>query len=231
MHTFFVAGTDTDVGKTIVSKLIIRQLNAKFGDTLGIKPVSAGCELTPEGLRNEDALILQNESAIKVPYEVINPIAFEPAIAPHIAAQLVNKGITLDDLQKCLARASTYEPKYLLIEGAGGWRLPLNNEGLFLSDFVKDSKIKVILVVGMKLGCLNHAILSYQAILEDGLECVGWVANHLSADMPYLQENKETLLKTLGCPLIAEVPYQGGTNSTDDISTMHVNASFLQVFS
>lgn len=231
MHTFFVAGTDTDVGKTIVSKLIIRQLNAKIGATLGIKPVSAGCELTADGLRNEDALILQSESALKVPYDVINPIAFEPAIAPHIAAQLINKRISLDDLQSCLASALAYKPECLLIEGAGGWRLPLNNDGLFLSDFVKHNKIKVILVVGMKLGCLNHAILSYQAIQEDGLECVGWVANHLSADMPYLNENKETLLNVLGCPLIAEVPYQGGATAPDDISTIHINESFLQIFS
>jgi len=229
MRTFFIAGTDTDVGKTVVTKLILQKINEISGHTLGIKPISAGCDNTIHGLRNSDALILQQASAIEADYDVINPIAFEPPIAPHIAAKLANSSIELNDLQNCLERARMLNPRWLLVEGAGGWRLPINNNGQYLSDFVLQNQMKVILVVGMKLGCLNHAILTYQAIQQDGLQCVGWVANQLSDNMPYYEENKQTLLNTLHCPMIAEVPFQKGA-SADHINTIHTSESFSQVF-
>lgn len=226
MRTYFVTGTDTDAGKTVASVLLLKSLNKISEHTLGIKPISAGCEMTAEGLRNDDALKLQAASGIKVDYNTINPISYEAYIAPHIAAQQQSKPISLEQVQDCLDRARKHNPRWLLVEGAGGWRLPLNNEGRYFSDFALQNQLKVILVVGMKLGCLNHAVLTHQAITNDGLQCVGWVANQLSDDMSCYQENITSLRALLPCPQIAEIPYQpAGVN---DIS---LNDSFLEVFS
>lgn len=207
MKKLFITGTDTDVGKTFVSKLLLEELNRTGASTLGFKPISAGCKKTPQGLRNEDALILQAASSVAPHYQHVNPIAFLPAIAPHIAAKEVNVDITLADLQRHFERAQQYAPDYLLVEGAGGWRLPLNDSGQYLSDFAILNKMPVVLVVGMRLGCLNHALITLQAIEHDQLTCVGWVANQLRADMPYYQDNLSTLQRLINAPMLAEVPF------------------------
>lgn len=225
MQSYFITGTDTDVGKTVATVLLLKSLNMHSGQTLGIKPISAGCENTDAGLRNEDALKLQAASSIKAEYEIINPIAFEPFIAPHIAAAKQNKPLRLEELDECLNTAKRLNPKWLLVEGAGGWRLPLNDNGQFYSDFAQNNQLKVILVVGLKLGCLNHAILSHQAIINDGLECVGWVANHLSSDMPNGDDNLRSLRALLPIPQLAEIPFQSSS-----IDTINLTDKFLQVF-
>lgn len=225
MRTYFITGTDTDAGKTVASVLLLKSLNKISDHTLGIKPIAAGCEQTELGLRNEDALKLQAASGIKADYDIINPIAYAPFIAPHIAAAQQKHTLSLRQLQDSLDKARMLNARWLLIEGAGGWRLPLNNEGLFYSDFALQNQFKVILVVGMRLGCLNHAILTYQAIVHDGLQCVGWVANQLSADMPCYHENLATLRALLPCPQIAEIPHQSGA-----IDTIHLSDNFLEVF-
>lgn len=230
MRTFFITGTDTDAGKTVASRLILNTLSKQSDFTLGIKPISAGCEQTNEGLRNSDALILQKASTIKAPYDVINPIAFGPPIAPHIAAELDNCSISMSDLQTCLEKARMFNPRWLLVEGAGGWRLPLDKNGTYYSDFALQNQMKVILVVGMKLGCLNHAILSAQAIHHDRLQLVGWVANQLSDDMLYYQQNIDTLERLLGAPLLAEIPYQGDKLEAQDVNQIHLTEAFSQVF-
>lgn len=231
MQTYFITGTDTDVGKTVVTKLLLNELNKLSPHTLAIKPIAAGCDVTHEGLRNEDALILQKASAIKVDYDLINPIAFEEAIAPHIAASINKRKISLDDLQNCLVKASALNPRWLMIEGAGGWRLPLNNNGQYFSDFAQHNHMQVILVVGMKLGCLNHALLTLQAIKNDGLQCVGWVANQLSGDMPFYTENKQTLNDLLEAPMLAEVLYQPKIGQhAEGISDICISDAFLKVF-
>lgn len=235
MRTYFITGTDTDAGKTIVTKLLIEELNKLSAHTLAIKPISAGCEITEHGLRNLDALILQKASSIKAEYDVINPITFAEPIAPHIAAAKHKQPLSLGDLQTCLVRANMLNPRWLLVEGAGGWRLPLNNDGQYFSDFALQNQMKVVLVVGMKLGCLNHAVLTYQAIKNDGLQCVGWVANQLSEDMPYYEENKQSLNQMLACPMLAEVPFQahnnkGDMSDSDSITVINTSEAFLQVF-
>jgi dethiobiotin synthetase len=224
-RTYFITGTDTDVGKTVASVLLLKSLNNISERTLGIKPISAGCDMTVNGLRNEDALKLQAASGIKTDYDTINPIAYAPFIAPHIAAQQQDDTLNLSQLQNCLDNARTHKPEWLLVEGAGGWRLPLNNGGLYFSDFALQNQLKVILVVGMKLGCINHAILTHQAIINDGLQCIGWVANQLSDDMPCYQENVKSLQALLPCPQIAEIPYQKG-----HIDTIHLGDRFSEVF-
>ena len=225
MQRYFVTGTDTDVGKTVATVLLLNSLKALHKTTLGIKPISAGCELSEDGLRNEDALKLQTASSIKTEYQVINPIAYAPFIAPHIAASQQNERIDLSQLQDCLIKAEYLNPNYLFIEGAGGWRLPLNNDGLFFSDFAKQNQLKVILVVGMKLGCLNHALLSHQAIVADGLECVGWVANQVELNMSHYQDNLVSLHALLPCPQLAEIPFQ-----SEPINKINLSEHFLKVF-
>lgn len=225
MHTYFVTGTDTDVGKTECAVLLLNELNTLSNKTLGIKPISAGCERTEVGLRNNDALKLQKASSMQVDYDIVNPIAYEEAIAPHIAAAKHNNKIDLNILQDCLDRAKQLQPDRLLVEGAGGWRLPLDNRGNFMSDFALQNQMKVILVVGMRLGCLNHAVLTHQAIVADGLNCIGWIANQLSSDMPYYQENLACLQSLLNSPCIAEVPFQ-----PDGVNQFLLTNSFLEVF-
>lgn len=225
MQSYFVTGTDTDVGKTVATVLLLNSLNTLGKSTLAIKPISAGCEQTIDGLRNEDALKLQAASSIKVDYQLINPIAYAPFIAPHIAAKEQNERIELSQLQDCLKKAKSVNPNCLLVEGAGGWRLPLSNDGLFFSDFAKQNQMKVILVVGMKLGCLNHALLSYEAIMADGLSCVAWVANQIQPNMPNYADNLGSLRALLPCPLLGEIPFQSAP-----IDQIKLSEQFLKIF-
>ncbi|MDR8523563.1 MULTISPECIES: dethiobiotin synthase [Shewanella] len=201
--TFFVTGTDTDCGKTLISSAL---LTAAKGETLGFKPIASGCAVTENGLRNSDALTLMEASTIKLPYEDINPYAFEPAIAPHIAA--TEKGVDLlpNRIAAQLKMAEYVGADFCVIEGAGGWRLPLS-QGHFLSEVVQSMQLPVILVVGMKLGCLNHALLTAEAIRADGLNIVGWIANQVDPDMANQQENLAFLKDTLKAPFIGYVPY------------------------
>ena len=221
--TFFITGTDTDVGKTICAKALLQAAYKQNLSTLAYKPIAAGCEITESGLRNEDALILQKNSSIDVPYQAVNPIAFQLPIAPHIAAELTDKPIQSALISQGLQTLQKENADLLIVEGAGGWRLPLNNDEM-LSDWVVAQKLPVILVVGMKLGCLNHAVLTYETILNDGLNVVGWIANQLQADMPYYQQNLQMLTRKIDAPMIAEIPYSNDINEID--LTEFVNFSF-----
>ncbi|GLR72142.1 dethiobiotin synthase [Agaribacter marinus] len=219
MRSIFITGTDTDVGKTFVSKLMLDALKKDYPRTLGFKPIAAGCEHSTNGLRNEDALTLQAASTIDTDYNVINPIAFEPPIAPHIAAATQQVDLSVSVLSRHYKNACSLAPDILLTEGAGGWRLPLSankhaEKREFLSDFVAHHKMQVVLVVGMRLGCLNHAVLTYEAIKKDGLTCVGWIANRCVASMLNYEDNKQTLTKLLDAPLLAEVPYASNKNAS-----------------
>ncbi|MGY0576418.1 MAG: dethiobiotin synthase [Paraglaciecola chathamensis] len=214
-QAFFVTGTDTEVGKTFVSCALLAACADAGFSTAAYKPVSAGCEVTPNGLRNEDALQLQQASNIALAYNEVNPIAFEEPIAPHLAcANLVAMGkaqpIELSSIHRGFSALAAKQSDVLLVEGAGGWRLPLgqNNNGQeqFLSDFAIAEKLPVILVVGMRLGCINHALLTAQAIEQDGLTIAGWVANMLEPDMPFLEENIQSLQHLLTAPLLARIP-------------------------
>ncbi|WP_354624445.1 dethiobiotin synthase [Psychromonas sp. MME2] len=213
-HTFFVTGTDTDVGKTICCKALLQSANRQQLTTLAYKPIAAGCQLTQQGLRNQDAITLQTHSSIKLAYEAINPIAFEPPIAPHIAADILAQPIDVNLITSGLHKLQAQAAEIILVEGAGGWRLPINNTQM-LSDWVISQRLPVILVVGMKLGCLNHALLTYQAIINDGLEVVGWIANQLQSDMPFYTENVAFLSENIKAPKIAEIPYIDNVDSKD----------------
>ena len=205
-HAFFIAGTDTDVGKTFVARGILSCANDLGLTTAGYKPVSAGCEISSKGLRNEDALILQNASSLPLTYDEVNPIAFADPVAPHLAALRNHKTIDASDIVQGYKILQEKKPDLLLVEGAGGWRLPLNNEGRFLSDVVKQLQLPVVLVVGMKLGCLNHAMLTVEAIERDGLRLAGWVANLIDGDMLYQRDNLDSLKALIQAPCLGVVP-------------------------
>lgn len=202
----FVTGTDTEVGKTFVTSALLKAFEKEGYSTLGLKPVSAGCEVTDEGLRNEDALMLQAASSEKVAYETINPVAYEPAIAPHIAAMEKGKLLSASGLEGFVRGAMLKPAKVKLIEGAGGWFTPLSYRET-LADLVKRLNVPVILVVGMRLGCINHALLTVSAIETSGLKLVGWVANRVDAEMDRYEENVETLKQMINAPCLGEVPH------------------------
>ncbi|MBM7333213.1 MAG: dethiobiotin synthase [Alcanivorax sp.] len=193
---FFITGTDTEVGKTWVGCRLLERARDAGLRCYGLKPVAAGCERTAEGPRNEDALNLMAASSVALPYEVVNPVALDAAIAPHIAAQQENRRITLAQLAGYVRGALNSHPADLvLVEGAGGWRVPLNDREM-LSGLAVELNLPVIQVVGMKLGCINHALLTAEAIRADGLHYTGTVANCFG-EMDVREENLLTLRQHL----------------------------------
>jgi len=204
-QTYFVTGTDTDVGKTLCCAALLQAAHLQGLTTLGYKPIAAGCEMHPQGLRNEDALILQKNSSISLDYQYVNPIAFKEPIAPHIAATIDKRPISLQVITDGLRYLQQQQPDLVIVEGAGGWHLPINDEQL-LSQWVIEQKLPVILVVGMKLGCLNHALLTYQSLVNEGLTVVGWIANQLAVEMPFYAQNLHWLKQKISAPLLAELP-------------------------
>ena len=203
---FFIAGTDTDAGKTLVASALLTAANQQGLSTAGIKPIAAGCEQTAEGLRNSDALNIQKAMSIDLPYEQVNPVAFLPAIAPHIAAEQAGKRLRVDQLLGFCRGVFMQRSDFLVVEGAGGWRVPLNRVET-MADLAKGLNVPVILVVGMKLGCINHCLLTVEAIHRDGLPIAGWVANQIDPDMSCYTENVETLKSLLPIPCIGEIPF------------------------
>lgn len=203
--TFFITGTDTDVGKTVVACGLLAAANSQGLRSLAVKPIAAGAEMTDQGLRNDDALALDNAMSQKLPYQQLNPVCLAPAIAPHIAAMRAEKRVTVGQLEGYCRGALMTPSDFRVIEGAGGWRVPLNNTES-LADLAKSLNFPVILVVGVKLGCLNHALLSVEAILRDGLPLAGWVANTIDAEMPEFDENIATLKRLLPAPCLGVVP-------------------------
>ncbi|WP_339338296.1 dethiobiotin synthase [uncultured Oceanicoccus sp.] len=204
-RTFFIAGTDTDVGKTLIARGLLAAANQQGLSTAAIKPVAAGCSETPEGLRNEDALLLQQAMSLELGYEQVNPVALKPAVAPHIAAQQAGKRLMVAQLAGYCRGVLMQRADVTLIEGAGGWRVPLNSVET-MAGLAKELNLPVILVVRIKLGCINHALLTAEAIANDGLPLGGWVANCLEADMPCYEENIATLKSLIRAPCLGVVP-------------------------
>lgn len=204
---FFVTGTDTEVGKTTVSCLLLAAAQAAGLSTLALKPIAAGCEQSANGAwQNEDALALRAMMTSTLSYQQLNPVALPAPIAPHLAAEAVGRRLTVSRVAGLVNGALLSAPTFTLIEGAGGWLVPLNERETF-ADLVQELKLPVILVVGMRLGCLNHALLTAQAVRASGVPLVGWVANCIEPDMPELEANIETLRQWLPEPCLGVVPY------------------------
>ena len=209
MKRWFVTGTDTEIGKTYVASALIRYLVNAGYRVAGMKPVASDCQNTLDGLRNDDALSLMAAANVELAYQVVNTFAFEPAIAPHIAA--ANAGRPIDVDQICMA-ARTIVADYLVIEGVGGWCVPLSYDCM-LAELAKATADEVILVVGMRLGCINHALLTASRIGRDGMPLKGWIANHVDPDMQVQAENLQTLQSLMPGPLLAVMPWYNSTQN------------------
>ncbi len=204
---YFVTGTDTEVGKTFATCALLSAAGAKGLRTLGLKPVAAGGEEIEGQYANEDALALQGAATQPLPYQQINPVLLKAPTSPHIAAHEEGRTVNLSHLEGVLRGALLTPHDLALVEGAGGWRVPLNHRDT-LADLAKSLGFPVILVVGLKLGCINHALLTAEAIQRDGLKLAGWVANAISPEsMSFENEYLATLKAAISAPLLGYLPF------------------------
>lgn len=207
-RSVFITGTDTECGKTRVSCALLRGYADTGLTAAGMKPVASGALHTAEGMRNDDALALQAASTVAVDYATINPYCFEPAIAPELAAR--DAGVAVDQDAVASAHAQlARRAQRVLVEGAGGWHVGVGaSDGAQWRDWVTAFDWPVVLVVGMRLGCLNHAQLSAEVIARDA-HLLGWVANVLPPDMPRLDDNLQLLHQRLQAPCLGVLPAGG----------------------
>ena len=204
-RSYFVTGTDTGVGKTIVAAALLRRLRESGFTVAGMKPVAAGAIDGPEGRANADALLLQSESSTRHPYRLVNPWLFEPAIAPHIAA--AEAGIAIETERIVSAHATlAASADVVLVEGAGGFLVPMDARRSF-ADLPGLLGADVLLVVGLRLGCLNHALLSCEAIAARGLTLAGWIGNSIDPAFARRDENVGTLMDAIDAPCLGIVPW------------------------
>ena len=203
---FFVTGTDTGVGKTTVTVRLMQQLIAQGFTVIGMKPVASGCEWLDGRWQNEDVRQLTAASNVKAPPELINPYCFEPPIAPHIAAEQAGVSIDLSVIQSAYTQLTTMAD-VVIVEGAGGLLVPLNSKQS-LADLIQVLNIPALVVVGMRLGCINHALLTAQVLQQQGIRFCGWVANSIDPQMSMPEENLQTLIYSLQQAPLLEIPFQ-----------------------
>ncbi|MFC5580637.1 dethiobiotin synthase [Rhodanobacter terrae] len=205
MTAVFIAGTDTGIGKTHAACTLLHALRAAGHSACGMKPVASGCAETPDGLRNGDALALQAASSTAASYASINPIALRDPLSPHLAAAHDGVEISLAPLRAAFDQLTgTYQK--VVVEGVGGWLVPLA-PGLLAADIAKQWRLPVILVVGLRLGCLNHALLSARTIEADGCRLLGWIGNGIDPAMDAPDENLATLRELLPAPCLGVLPH------------------------
>lgn len=227
MKKIFVTGTDTDAGKTLVATMLLYKAQAQGLSCFGLKPIAAGCEwsnvdqekeIKQGQWHNDDALLLQAASQPAQAYSCHNPIAFPQAIAPHIAAILNEQPLSVSSVLSACETGLLQQVDFHLIEGAGGWLVPLNDEET-LADLAQQlankQGYKIVLVVGMKLGCINHALLTQHLILSSGLNIVGWVANHIDPDMSEQDANFEYLQQHIKAPCLGRIPFSPNIPASD----------------
>jgi dethiobiotin synthetase len=197
----FVTGTDTDVGKTVVSRALLQALAAQGRSVAGYKPVAARCQETSEGLRNKDALVLQASSTMALSYQEINPITCLEEVFHAQPVKDINYGVMSSGLQHLSTKADT-----VVVEGSGGWRVLMNDMRPY-AEWVIQEQLPVVLVVGIKLGCVSHALLTAQAIINDGLPLLGWVANRINPGLAHYAETIDAMQQRIPAPLLGEIPY------------------------
>lgn len=202
---YFVTGTDTEVGKTVASSALLQAARLQGFLTAGYKPVASGSDMTPDGLRNTDALALQRHSALTLSYQAVNPYTFAEPTSPHIVSADEQRPIDFAVMSAGL-KALEKSAEWVLVEGAGGWFTPLSETQTF-ADWVSQERLPVILVVGVKLGCINHAMLTAQAIQRSGLPLAGWIANDVVPPGRRHQEYLATLKRLLPAPCLGEIPW------------------------
>jgi dethiobiotin synthetase len=223
MSGFFITGTDTEIGKTYVSSLIIKSLSEDNLKVVGMKPIASGAQLSNDRLQNEDALSLMQASNVDADYETVNPYVFEPAVSPHIAAEQAGIEISFDKIKSNYDELNNISD-IVIVEAVGGWYAPLSSTTT-VADLAETFNLPIILVVGLRLGCLNHAALTAQAIRQSGLPVAGWIANHVEKDFSFSEKNISTLKQSLNdFPFLGSVLHQ--VSSEKSPSTM-INKDLL----
>ncbi|MGZ4958932.1 MAG: dethiobiotin synthase [Methylomonas sp.] len=200
---FFITGTDTDVGKTWVTVALMRRFRQKGFSVAGMKPVAAGCKRQNGRLRNQDALLIQENASVTLEYEQVNPYAFKLPVSPHLACGDVE--VSLDIILEGLSKLQQ-QSDVVLVEGAGGWLSPMSVK-IDNADLAVALQMPVIVVVGIRLGCINHARLTFQAIRQSGVKCAGWVAVEIVPDRADFQANLEFLKSRIEAPLLGVLPH------------------------
>ncbi|HKM96381.1 MAG TPA: dethiobiotin synthase [Buttiauxella sp.] len=221
---WFVTGTDTEVGKTVASCALLQAATDAGYRTAGYKPVASGSEMTPAGIRNSDAQALQRNSSVKLDYEQVNPFAFLEPTSPHIVSAAEKRPIELSTISAGL-EALASRADWLQVEGAGGWFTPLSQTATF-ADWVIQEQLPVILVVGVKLGCINHAMLTAHAVQNAGLHLVGWIANDVQPTGKRHAEYIATLREVLNAPMLGEIPFCPQLNE-ETLLGHHLDISLL----
>lgn len=201
---FFITGTDTGVGKTWATVALINYFKMRGETVVGMKPIASGCKTIKGILKNEDALLLQKHASVALDYQQINSYSFLEPVSPHLAAD--NERVDLDKINEDFNYLKT-QADIVLVEGVGGWLVPLNNQGDDIEGLAKKLQLPVIMVVGIRLGCINHARLTYQAIKASGVVCAGWLAMCFDPDMLKTNENIETIQRAVNDPLLGILPY------------------------
>ncbi|MBI3775541.1 MAG: dethiobiotin synthase [Gammaproteobacteria bacterium] len=219
-YGYFITGTDTGAGKTRISTALLAAFNARGFTTAAMKPVATGCFNTIEGLRNDDALRLQQHASLPLSYEQINPYAFAPAIAPHLAAEQAGRVIDMDRIKHTFG-AVAVRADVVIVEGVGGWLVPLNRDAT-IAGLAKSIGLPVILVVAIRLGCLNHALLSTESIEQSDLPFAGWIANLVDPAMLCIDENIEALRERIAAPWLGSVPWNPQATATEDAQQLRL---------
>lgn len=203
-NDYFITGTDTEIGKTFTTSALLRAFAKQGNSTLGMKPIASGAEEIDGVLHNEDVDSLVAASSVKAPQEIVVPYLMRTPAAPHIVAALENVTMDVQHIASCYQQAQQLAD-VVLVEGVGGFCVPLDDETSTV-DLAQRLALPVILVVGMRLGCINHALLTAQAIKASGLRLAGWVANTVDTDMKFFEENVQALKQRLDAPCLAVMP-------------------------
>lgn len=205
MSAYFVTGTDTGVGKTWITLALMQKFRDQGKTVVGMKPVASGCSPSKAGLRNDDALQIMQQSSQGLDYAIVNPYAFEETIAPHIAAARAGVQVDIEKIaQHFISLRQSSE--YIFVEGVGGWSVPLGVD-LMLSDLVKHLDIPVILVVGLRLGCINHTLSSVAVMQAEGIILKAWVANCIDPNYEECEETVKAIQDRINKPLLGIIPY------------------------
>ncbi|MBB4733423.1 dethiobiotin synthase [Xanthomonas arboricola] len=220
LPALYVTGTDTGIGKTMASTALLHALRRQGHTAVGMKPVASGCEHTPQGWRNEDALALQAASAPQPDYATLNPYALPAPLAPELAAADVGVTLSLEPIAQAFAQLRA-QAEVVVVEGVGGWAAPLSAD-LDQADLARALKLPVVLVVGIRLGCINHARLTAAAIAADGLDCIGWIANEVDPQMERIEENIGMLRQRLAMPCWGRIGWRPGADAAAQSLGLHV---------
>jgi dethiobiotin synthetase len=202
-RAYFVTGTDTNVGKTWATIALMRHFKSRGKSVVGMKPVASGCVMQDGQLKNADALLIQENASVQIDYDLINPYAYEQPVSPHIAG--VEKPVNLNRLAAKFELLKSMAD-IVIVEGAGGWYSPIN-EREAVSDLAKALALPVIMVVAIRLGCINHARLTYQAVKQSGVSCAGWIAVCADPDLLGRDENIQAIKTAVDAPLLGILPY------------------------